>query len=258
MISIPNPCGAPEIAAVALPESHGVRRCISFSGDRNAAGTHRLRLLASLALIITSPLLAQHGRARVAVIDAAGAPIPDAVVELGDLRVMADRTGNAVFASLPARRLPVRVRAEGFKRWTGSLGITNHQEAHIEARLAVDTFSGEPPIDLAGEIRITVLDPSGAMVAQGEATARCRGGSTQKHRLSGAPVLFSGLPVGLCEVTVSAPGFRTWDGQATVGEGKSQSLTARLQLAPVGERVSVTPGNPLTRFKNWLTSCTRR
>ncbi len=102
----------------------------------------------------------------------------------------------------------------------------------------------------AAALRVSVVDPSGAVVPGAAVTAVCAGRAETVSANAGGVAEFAGGP---CAVTVKKAGFAEW----TVGAAQGD-VTARLTVAVAPQRVDVKPRNPITRFKNWLTSCTRR
>ena len=116
-----------------------------------------------------------------------------------------------------------------------------------------------PLAALAAPLRVVVDDATRARVAQAEVTLTCAPGPGQKARTddSGTAV-FSGGASTACQVAVIAIGFQPWRGSAAAG---AEQLDAHLTVLQPGTQVVVDgarPKSPMTRFVNWLTSCTRR
>ena len=110
----------------------------------------------------------------------------------------------------------------------------------------------------AGPFRVVVDDATRARVARAEVTLACAAAPAQKARTdeSGTAV-FAGA-AGECQVGVTASGFQPWRGVAVPG---ADQLDAHLTVLQPGTRVVVDgarPKSPVSRFVNWLTSCTRR
>lgn len=99
-------------------------------------------------------------------------------------------------------------------------------------------------------LRVMVVDPSGAVVPGADVTAVCAGRAETLVSNAAGVAEFAGGP---CAVAVKKAGFAEWKAATAQGD-----VTARLAVAVAPQRVEVKPRNPITRFKNWLTSCTRR
>lgn len=116
------------------------------------------------------------------------------------------------------------------------------------------------PVALAaGPLRVVVDDATRARVAQAEVTLTCPPAGAEKARTdeSGTAV-FAGGAAANCQVAVAAAGFQAWRGSAGPG---AEQLDAHLSVLQPGTKVVVDgarPKSPVSRFVNWLTSCTRR
>ena len=277
MISIPEPCsrswaamegderrrfcgacGKFVYAAEACPEAELGGRCVYLGGETRAGVASRRVLMAGALLTAISPLLAQNGRVRVIVIDSAGAGVGAAEVAAGPWHGKADKNGVATVTGLPVGRHTVTVFSPGFKRWSGSLNVTNGGEQRLEARLEVGSVGGGLVISLASSLRVQVTDPSGAAVAAGELTALCADRTTRKTPVANGNASIPDLPEGSCELTVTVPGFKPWTQSRVLRGGEPAEVAARLELAAAEEKVAVRPKSAGRRFVDWLTSCTRK
>lgn len=116
-----------------------------------------------------------------------------------------------------------------------------------------------PLAALAAPLRVIVDDATRARVAQAEVTLSCPPGPSHKVRTDEAGT--AAFPAGAgqkCQVAVMAPGFQPWRGDAAPG---AEQVEAHLSVLQPGTKVVVDgarPKSPVTRFVNWLTSCTRR
>ena len=110
----------------------------------------------------------------------------------------------------------------------------------------------------SAEVRVAVIDPTGKAVAAATVAAECADNQKRSMRANAAGhAHFENLKPGTCRIAIQQPGFENWSTTLPIEEGKEASLDATLQLARRQETVAVKESLG-KRFKNWLTSCTRR
>jgi hypothetical protein len=86
-----------------------------------------------------------------------------------------------------------------------------------------------------------VLDPSGARVAY--APVYVSGAGVNRNVETDATGHFSvpSLPAGVYDLSVQAPGFRSWEKRVTIARGETVELQVKLQIATPDEVLDVTP-----------------
>ena len=217
-------------------------------------------VMAAVLLTTISPLMAQDGRVRVAVMDATGAGVNGAEVRIGERRLKADALGVVSFVGLPVGRIEVVAASPGFKNWRGTFNVLNGAELKVGARLEMGEVGGGATIEPhAGRLRVAVSDPMRGVVENAEVAIECAGGASGKARTDSKGVAsFMALPVGNCRVEARAPGFKVWHGAYPVTAGGEGQLEARLELSDPGTKVAVRPKPVGRRFLDWLSSCARR
>lgn len=110
----------------------------------------------------------------------------------------------------------------------------------------------------SAEVKVAVIDPSGKAIQSATVAAECADSQKRSTRTDAAGhAQFANLPTGNCRIAIAQPGFENWATTLPVEEGKDARLDAPLQLARRNESVAVKESLG-KRFKNWLTSCTRR
>ena len=220
-------------------------------------------VMAGVLLTTISPLMAQDGRVRVAVMDATGAGVNGAEVRIGERRLKADALGVVSFVGLPVGRVEVVAASPGFKIWRGTFTVLNGAELKVEARLEVDFGDGLTikPVrsEVPGRLTVSVRDASKAALVKADVLVNCADGSSRKTRTdeAGAASL-AWLPVGNCQVEARAPGFKVWRGSFAIAAGGEGQLEARLEVSDPGTKVAVRPQPVGRRFLDWLSSCGRR
>lgn len=116
-----------------------------------------------------------------------------------------------------------------------------------------------PLLAQGGRLRVMVTDPHGALVRDAEVIVTLAGGETKNRRTdSTGTALFEALPDGNCRISAAAPGFQVWQLEHTVRGSEEKRVDARLVLVRKDVAVDVKKESLGHRFKNWLTSCTRR
>jgi len=234
--------------------------CGYVGGETWGAPQSRRAVIAGVVLTTISPLLAQDGRVRVVVTDAAGTPVKHADVTIGDRRLKADDQGVASAVGLPVGRVEITVSTMGFKTWKVVHTVSNGGELKVDARLELGEVGGGrayvEPVK-AGSLWVRVLDPTMSAVVTAEVTIRFSGAMPRTVRVDGnGSVSLPSLPPGKVEVEVRAPGFKDWRG-STKMTGANEVIEARMEISDPGTRIAVKPSVG-RRFVDWLTSCTRR
>ena len=89
-----------------------------------------------------------------------------------------------------------------------------------------------PLMAQTGLVRVMVTDTMAAGIGHAAVTLGCADGKTRKMRADTNGVAeFADLPLGDCEVTVEADGFRRWRGNHVIaGTGANGVVTARLEV----------------------------
>jgi hypothetical protein len=100
---------------------------------------------------------------------------------------------------------------------------------------------------ISGNLLGTVSDPSGAVIANAEVTATNVGtnASAVTHTNSTGEYRFDNLPVGTYDITVKAPGFRTFIAHADVELNKTGTRNASLSAGAASETVEVSGAPPV-------------
>jgi len=231
--------------------------CGYVGGETLGPAQSRRAVVAGAILTTISPLLAQDGRLRVVVTDAAGMGVPYADVRAGDRRVRADEDGVAILMGLPVGRVEIVAFSPGFKTWRGGRTVSGGTESKVEVRLEVGSVGGGVFVEpvKAGFVEVVVLDPSKAAVAGAEVWVKDGDGKSRTGR--DGLVTFSSLPAGKVQFEVRAAGFNVWRGEVMLVAGVSERVEVSLEVGDPGTKVEVKPSVG-RRFLDWLTSCTRR
>lgn len=128
----------------------------------------------------------------------------------------------------------------------------------IMGRMHRITWITASVLAFAAEVRVAVTDPSGKSVQAAAVAAECADGHMRSMRTDATGhAHFSNLPTGSCRIAIQHPGFENWAATLPVDEGKDARVAAALQLARRQETVAVKESLG-KRFRNWLTSCSRR
>ncbi|MFN0107067.1 MAG: carboxypeptidase-like regulatory domain-containing protein [Bryobacteraceae bacterium] len=119
-----------------------------------------------------------------------------------------------------------------------------------------------PLLAQSGRLRFSVTDASEAIVVNAEVSISCADGKRRTARTdAGGFAIFADLPFGDCQLSVASAGFQTARGTYTVKGSDETRVPVRLTVGKIVMGLYVTDSRPksvLVRFKNWLTSCTRR
>ena|SRR5258708_27518485 len=114
----------------------------------------------------------------------------------------------------------------------------------------------------SGRLQIRVTDPTSAVVPDSEIVVTATNGKALRTRTDGAGVAsFDRLAAGDYQLSVSKAGFKVWTAKQTIPTAGAAPVEAKLELGIVRAGNFVTEEKPkslATKFKNWLTSCTRK
>jgi len=124
-----------------LRRESGGHLCGYMAGESLPPPRSRRAVLMGALLTAISPLMAQSGRVRVRVMDAAGAVIPGAEVLLSGVLVgRADQRGEIVLMGLPIGESQLTVTRSGFKNLPLVITIRNADELNVDAKMEVGPF----------------------------------------------------------------------------------------------------------------------
>jgi len=233
--------------------------CGYVGGESFGPPQSRRAVMAGALLTTIFPLLAQEGRVRVVVTNAAGTGVGNAEVKIGEQRLNADSSGIASFAGLPVGRVEIIVSYPGFWIWRGTFNVQNGPDLKVDAKLELGSVGGGGLVEPhSGRLSVTVSDPAKGVLVNAEVSVKCAGGASGKVRTDSMGVAsFAALPVGECQILARAPGFRDWRGNFPIAPDNEARLPVQLEVSDPGTKVAVHPKPAVRRFWDWLSSCTR-
>jgi len=204
--------------------------CGYVGGESFGPPQSRRAVMAGALLTTISPLLAQEGRVRVVVTNAAGTGVGNAEVKIGEQRLNADSSGIASFAGLPVGRVEIIVSYPGFWIWRGTFNVQNGPDLKVDAKLELGSVGGGGLVEPhSGRLSVTVSDPAKGVLVNAEVSV----------------------------ILARAPGFRDWRGNFPIAPDNEARLPVQLEVSDPGTKVAVHPKPAVRRFWDWLSSCTR-
>lgn len=248
--------------------------CGTMAEEPSSPAQTRRVAMAGALLTSISPLLAQNGRLQITVTDPSGTVVNGAPVAIslpgGTLRRGKTGDGGGIeFSELPDGRYQVDVHRIGFSHWRGTANVAMGTPSVLKIRLdcglivdgaaLIEPHSSPQNARVTGSLHITVRDATGAARNQADVSVSCDGWGPAKESVDEkGDAKFPSVPQGECRINVSAPGFQPWQESRLIrGEERLEAKLA-VRLPPTRVLVQEKQVNPLRRFSNWLTSCTRR
>ena len=124
----------------------------------------------------------------------------------------------------------------------------------VLAALAAPAAAAEDAAPQAADLRVTVLDPTGAALVTAVVTVTDAAGTSQQARVDGKGVaVFTGLTTTSYVVRIEADAFETFEGSLVLKRG-SNAITVELPLAGLNEEIVVSENTTDLRGNSFTTT----